>query len=114
MLSQQTTSLSRDTVVIRDHRDDKSKCVIFLYVHTDSDGCYLRAAGVHVFDALTGKELGEGKPLVHKTEVVGVALSQCGLPTERLLALLDKNNDLYITTVRGPLANTTQALGKSL
>ncbi|XP_064394634.1 intraflagellar transport protein 80 homolog [Halichondria panicea] len=90
MLSQQTTSLSRDTVVIRDHRDDKR---------------------VHAFDALTGKELGEGKPLVHKTEVVGVALSQCGPPTERLLALLDKNNDLYITTVRGPLANTTQALG---
>ncbi len=72
----------------------------------------LSAVGVHVFDALTGKELGEGKPLVHKTEVVGVALSQCGAPTDRLLALLDKNNDLYITTVRGPLANTTQALGK--
>ncbi len=64
-----------------------------------------------MFDALTGKEEGGGKPLVHKAEVVGVSLSQSGSPAERLLALLDKNHDLVLTTVRGPLANTTQPLG---
>ena len=50
MLSQQTTSLSRDTVVIRDHRDDKSKCVIFLYVHTDSDGSHCRGSCIWCSD----------------------------------------------------------------
>ena len=75
---------------------------------TDSCVC----AGVRVFDALTGKEVGEGKSLVHKCEVVCVGLSQSGPPTERLLALLDKNHDLHITTVRGPQANTTVPIGK--
>lgn len=35
-----------------------------------------------------------------KLEVVEVALDQCGPSTERKIALIDKNRDLYLTSVR--------------
>ncbi|XP_076002159.1 intraflagellar transport protein 80 homolog [Genypterus blacodes] len=79
ILNAQTVSLSNDTMAIRDKSDEK---VIFL------------------FDALTGKALGDGKPLTHKLEVVEIALDQCGPSTERKIALIDKNRDLYLTSVR--------------
>ncbi|XP_067102166.1 intraflagellar transport protein 80 homolog [Osmerus mordax] len=78
-LSQQSISLSNDTIAIRDKSDQKA---IFL------------------FDALTGKALGDGKPLMHKMEVVEISLDQCGSSGERKIALIDKNRDLYLTPVR--------------
>ncbi|XP_048859543.1 intraflagellar transport protein 80 homolog isoform X3 [Brienomyrus brachyistius] len=79
ILSAQAVSLSNDTVAVRDKVDEK---VVFL------------------FDALTGKPLGDGKPLTHKTEVMAIALDQCGPATDRKIALIDKNKDLYLTSVR--------------
>ncbi|KAM8768934.1 intraflagellar transport protein 80 homolog isoform 2-T4 [Acanthopagrus schlegelii] len=79
ILNAQGVSLSNDTIAIRDKSDEK---VILL------------------FDALTGKSLADGKPLTHKLEVVEVALDQCGPSNERKIALIDKNRDLYLTSVR--------------
>ncbi|TMS07418.1 Intraflagellar transport protein 80-like protein [Larimichthys crocea] len=79
ILNAQGVSLSNDTIAIRDKSDEK---VILL------------------FDALTGKALSDGKPLTHKLEVVEVALDQCGPSTERKIALIDKNRDLYLTSAR--------------
>ncbi|XP_030007718.1 intraflagellar transport protein 80 homolog [Sphaeramia orbicularis] len=81
ILNAQAVSLSNDTIAIRDKMDEK---VIFL------------------FDALTGKALGDGKPLTHRLEVVEIALDQRGLSNERKIALIDKNRDLYLTSVRYP------------
>ncbi|XP_061639072.1 intraflagellar transport protein 80 homolog isoform X2 [Phyllopteryx taeniolatus] len=79
ILNAQCVSLSNDTIAIRDKSDEK---VILL------------------FDALTGKPLCDGKSLTHKLEVVEIALDQCGPSTERKIALIDKNRDLYLTSVR--------------
>ncbi|XP_069752881.1 intraflagellar transport protein 80 homolog isoform X4 [Narcine bancroftii] len=79
MLNSQTVSLSNDTIAVRDKTDEK---VIYL------------------FDALSGKPFGDGKPLVHKMEIMEVALDQFGSSNERKIAIIDKNRDLYITSVR--------------
>lgn len=79
VLNAQSVSLSNDAIAIRDKSDEKA---IFL------------------FDALTGKALGDGKPLMHKIEVVEIALDQCGPSGERKIAIIDKNRDLYLTSVR--------------
>ncbi|XP_063772234.1 intraflagellar transport protein 80 homolog isoform X2 [Pseudophryne corroboree] len=79
ILNAQTVSLSNDTIAINDKTDEK---LIFL------------------FDALSGKPLGDGKPLAHKIEVVEIALDQGGLANERKVAFIDKNRDLYISPVR--------------
>ncbi|KAM4743150.1 intraflagellar transport protein 80 homolog isoform 2-T2 [Anableps anableps] len=78
ILNAQATSLSNDTIAIRDKSDEK----VILF-----------------FDAMTGKPL-DGKPLTHKLEVLEIALDQCGPSTERKIALIDKNRDLYLTSVR--------------
>ncbi|XP_076095976.1 intraflagellar transport protein 80 homolog [Mytilus galloprovincialis] len=79
VLNYQTVALSNDTIAIRDKTDEKV---------------------VYVFDAQTGKNLGDGKPITHKLEVMEIALDQCGPATERRLAIVDKNRDLYVTSVR--------------
>nr|XP_020647435.1 intraflagellar transport protein 80 homolog isoform X3 [Pogona vitticeps]XP_020647437.1 intraflagellar transport protein 80 homolog isoform X4 [Pogona vitticeps] len=79
VLSAQTISLSNDTLAVRDKSDEK---VIYL------------------FDPLSGKPLGDGKPLSHKTEIMEIALDQKGLTNERKIAFIDKNRDLYITSVK--------------
>ncbi|XP_072330576.1 intraflagellar transport protein 80 homolog isoform X5 [Scyliorhinus torazame] len=79
ILSSQTVSISNDTIAVRDQADDK---VIYL------------------IDAPSGKPFSDGKPLVHKIEVMEVALDQFGSPSERKIAIIDKNRDLYITSVR--------------
>ncbi|KAM4566832.1 intraflagellar transport protein 80 homolog [Odontesthes bonariensis] len=79
ILNAQSVSLSNDTIAIRDKSDEK----VILF-----------------FEVLTGKALGDGKPLTHKLEVVDIALDQCGPSTERKIALIDKNRDLYLTSVR--------------
>ncbi|XP_044147988.1 intraflagellar transport protein 80 homolog [Bufo gargarizans] len=79
ILNAQTVSLSNDTIAIRDKTDEKL---------------------IYLFDALSGKPLGDGKPLAHKIEVVEIALDQGGPANERKIAFVDKNRDLYISTVR--------------
>ncbi|XP_054901538.1 intraflagellar transport protein 80 homolog [Poeciliopsis prolifica] len=78
VLNAQAVSLSNDTIAIRDKSDEKV---------------------ILVFDAMTGKPLSDGKPLTHKLEVLEIALDQCGPSTERKIALIDKNRDLYLTSV---------------
>uniref|UniRef100_A0A8C5DF42 Intraflagellar transport 80 homolog (Chlamydomonas) n=1 Tax=Gouania willdenowi TaxID=441366 RepID=A0A8C5DF42_GOUWI len=79
ILNAQGISLSNDTIAIRDKSDEK---VILL------------------FDTLTGKPCGDGKHLTHKLEVVEIALDQSGPSNDRKIALIDKNRDLYLTSVR--------------
>ncbi|KAM4659438.1 intraflagellar transport protein 80 homolog isoform 4-T4 [Amazona ochrocephala] len=79
ILSAQTVSLSNDTLAVKDKADEKV---------------------IYIFEALSGKPLGDGKPLTHKTEIVEIALDQKGLTSERKIAFIDKNRDLYITSVK--------------
>ncbi|BFZ00478.1 hypothetical protein BsWGS_03517 [Bradybaena similaris] len=79
ILNQQTIALSSDTVAIRDKADEKV---------------------VYVFDAQTGKIMGDGKPITHKVEVMDIGLDQCGITAERKITLIDKNRDLFLTSVR--------------
>ncbi|XP_067322127.1 intraflagellar transport protein 80 homolog isoform X2 [Anolis sagrei] len=79
ILNAQAISLSNDTLAVRDKSDEK---VIYL------------------FDPLSGKPLGDGKPLSHKTEIIEIALDQKGHTNERKIAFIDKNRDLYITSVK--------------
>ncbi|KAM4770065.1 intraflagellar transport protein 80 homolog isoform 1-T1 [Cyanocitta cristata] len=79
VLKAQTVSLSNDTLAVKDKADEK---VIF------------------IFEALSGKPLGDGKPLTHKTEIMEIALDQRGLTNERKIAFIDKNRDLFITSVK--------------
>ncbi|XP_070099117.1 intraflagellar transport protein 80 homolog isoform X1 [Equus caballus] len=79
ILNAQTVSLSNDTIAIKDKADEK---IIFL------------------FEASTGKPLGDGKLLSHKSEVLEIALDQKGLTNDRKIAFIDKNRDLYITSVK--------------
>ncbi|XP_067221151.1 intraflagellar transport protein 80 homolog isoform X2 [Chanodichthys erythropterus] len=79
ILNTQSISLSNDTIAIRDTTDER---VVFL------------------FEAQTGKAIGDGKPFIHKIEVVFIALDQCGPSNDRRIALIDKNRDLYLTSVR--------------
>ncbi|XP_012693880.1 intraflagellar transport protein 80 homolog [Clupea harengus] len=79
ILNAQSVSISNDTIAIRDKTDEKV---------------------VYLFDAQTGKPLGDGKPLTHKMEVMEIALDQCGPASDRKIALIDKNRDLYLSSVR--------------
>ncbi|XP_074403618.1 intraflagellar transport protein 80 homolog isoform X2 [Zonotrichia albicollis] len=79
ILNTLTVSLSNDTLAVRDRADEKV---------------------IYIFEALSGKPLGDGKPLTHKTEIVEIALDQKGLTSERKIAFIDKNRDLFITSVK--------------
>ncbi|XP_063476445.1 intraflagellar transport protein 80 homolog isoform X2 [Symphalangus syndactylus] len=79
ILNAQTVSLSNDTIAIRDKADEK---IIFL------------------FEASTGKPLGDGKFLSHENEILEIALDQKGLTNDRKIAFIDKNRDLCITSVK--------------
>jgi intraflagellar transport protein 80 len=78
-LSVLTVSISVDTIAIRDKKEEKV---------------------VHLFDVASGKELREGKPLCHKVEIVSLSLSQSGPGSQRQLAFLDQNHDLFLTLAR--------------
>ncbi|KAG8136102.1 putative Intraflagellar transport protein [Naja naja] len=72
------------------------------FVLVDGGGIYLYSYEglIDLFEPLSGKPLGDGKPLSHKTEIVEIALDQKGLTNERKIAFIDKNRDLYITSVK--------------
>ena len=77
-LTSNTVSLSPDTVAIRDQADEKL---------------------VHLFDASSGKPLNDGKPFAHRLEIAEIALDQVGLQSQRKLAYVDKNRDLFVTSL---------------
>eukprot|EP00906_Rhabdomonas_costata_P015489 RCo022262 len=77
-LSYQSVSLSPDTVVIKDAFDPKS---------------------IKVFEALTGKPNSTAPSLGHHMEIMELCLNQFGPPTERKVAFIDRNRDLYLVAV---------------
>eukprot|EP00753_Platysulcus_tardus_P016304 PLAT5593.1.p1 GENE.PLAT5593.1~~PLAT5593.1.p1 ORF type:complete len:772 (-),score=389.49 PLAT5593.1:1637-3952(-) len=77
-LSRESVSLAPDAVAVLDHMNPKV---------------------VHVFNADNGRPL--GKPIVHNDEIVELALCQYGSSDpDRLLVLLDRSRDLYLTSLR--------------
>ena len=79
LLNKQIVTISNDTIAIRDRTDEKA---------------------LYFFEALNGKPIGDGKPVKHTTEIVEIALNQCGSSSDRQLAIIDKNKDLFLRTVR--------------
>mmetsp|Transcript_24926 Transcript_24926/g.44327 ORF Transcript_24926/g.44327 Transcript_24926/m.44327 type:complete len:775 (+) Transcript_24926:94-2418(+) len=76
-LNRHTVALSKDVVAILDRTDSKT---------------------VRCFDVATGKALSTN--VTHKAEIVQIALNQSDVPlSERRLALIDRNRDLYLTPV---------------
>lgn len=80
-----SVALSDDTLVVIDQKDPKR---------------------VHIVDVSSGQPI--GKPMVHSSEVVEVALDQAGGTLARHLAFVDKNRDLHLATAR----RSTQRVGK--
>ena len=94
MLTLHTVSVSPDTIAIRDAMDDKA---------------------VHLFDATSGKPLNDGKPFQHRLEIAEIALDQTGLHNQRKMAFVDKNRDLFLTSIsfnRGSSKSMQQVAGK--
>jgi len=75
-LNRQNVSISDDVVAIIDRANPKT---------------------IRVFDSTSGKDMGE--PIQHQLDIVEIALGQAGLGSERKIAVLDQNRDLYITPV---------------
>ena len=65
----------------------------------------------HLFDAVSGRELGDSQPLTHHSNITTLSLSQAGPASESLLAFIDKNNDLHVSSVHGHCK--ALSLGKS-
>ncbi|KAK8779293.1 hypothetical protein V5799_019367 [Amblyomma americanum] len=79
MLNHFTVALSNALLAVRDKADEKV---------------------VYLFDTQTGKPAGDGKPYTHKIEVTQVGIDQCGPSIHRRLAIIDKNKDLYLISLR--------------
>eukprot|EP00656_Telonema_subtile_P024080 TRINITY_DN258_c0_g1_i1.p1 TRINITY_DN258_c0_g1~~TRINITY_DN258_c0_g1_i1.p1 ORF type:complete len:716 (+),score=148.95 TRINITY_DN258_c0_g1_i1:176-2323(+) len=75
-LNQQNLSLSKGCLAIVDRNNSKK---------------------VFLFDPKTGQTMGE--PIQHMLEVTEIALDQHGLGSERKLAVLDRNHDLYLSPI---------------
>jgi intraflagellar transport protein 80 len=73
-LNHKTLSLCRDVVALVDPSSAKT---------------------IRVFDVNTGRPIGQ--PIVHKLDIVEIALNQQGTGADRKIAILDKNKDLYLT-----------------
>ena len=81
------------------------------HTHTHTTPHHYAYVGIHVFDALTGREIHDSGAFRHQLDVVSLALSHAGLSNQRLLAFIDKNHDLYVTSVRGPHAFNAIRIG---
>ncbi|XP_075535899.1 intraflagellar transport protein Oseg5 isoform X2 [Dermacentor variabilis] len=79
MLNHFTVALSNALLAVRDKADEKV---------------------VYLFDIRTGKPAGDGKPYTHKIEVTQVGIDQCAPLIHRRLAIIDKNKDLYLVSLR--------------
>jgi intraflagellar transport protein 80 len=77
-MNYQSVSVSNDVVAIVDKGEGKSQ-------------------GVRFFDANSGKQLGQ--VLEHTMEIMEIELNQFGNYSDRKLAFIDRNGDLYITNV---------------
>lgn len=79
MLNSNTLTISTDVLALKDSKDEKI---------------------VHLFDTASGRPLDNSPTVTHSNQVVQISLSQCGPLTERYLALIDKNRDVYVIAVR--------------
>lgn len=62
---------------------------------------------IRVFDVYTGRPLGQN--ITHKVDLVRISLNQHGMGSDRKIAILDKNKDLYL--VKAMQADRTEKLG---
>lgn len=85
-LNHQTLSICRDAVCLVDPASPKQ---------------------IRVFDVFTGKQV--GKAIEHKLDIVRIALNQQGSGSDRTIAILDKNKDLYLT--KAMHSDRTEKLG---
>eukprot|EP00927_Polykrikos_kofoidii_P055816 TRINITY_DN50010_c0_g1_i1.p1 TRINITY_DN50010_c0_g1~~TRINITY_DN50010_c0_g1_i1.p1 ORF type:complete len:794 (-),score=146.49 TRINITY_DN50010_c0_g1_i1:74-2152(-) len=85
-LNGQTLSVCRDTVALVDPAQPKQ---------------------VRVFDAYTGRSMGQ--PMSHKLDILRISLNQQGSGSDRKIAILDKNKDLYLT--KATHTDRTEKLG---
>jgi len=85
-LNHNTLSICRDSVALVDPSSPKT---------------------IRVFDAFTGRPMGQ--PILHKMDVVRISMNQQGSGSERKIAILDKNKDLYLT--QAMQADRTEKLG---
>ncbi|GLG95764.1 F-box-like/WD repeat-containing protein ebi [Gryllus bimaculatus] len=92
-LNESSVSISPDTIAVRDQVDDK---VVLL------------------FEVGTARSLSDLPPLNHSLGVIDVALSQAGTAAERQLTVLDRNRDLYLSTVRGSSSRKLRKLGSMI
>ncbi|CAH8502920.1 unnamed protein product [Heterobilharzia americana] len=74
-----TLTISNDAIAVRDKLDEKA---------------------IYLFDTSSGKTLGDGKPIIHSNEIMKISLNQLGNSFDRRLAVLDKNKDLYLLSIR--------------
>ena len=72
---------------------------ICLHCHAGTD--QWQSLVIYVFDVLSGKLFGD-EPLQHTLEISNLAIEQSGTFMTRLIALIDKNHDLYVTPVVRP------------
>ncbi|RXG60139.1 Intraflagellar transport protein 80-like protein [Armadillidium vulgare] len=104
VISQQTISLSNDTVAIRNKADEKVTIALYhLYF-------ILHFSEIHFFNQYSipftystrrqGKPLNDGKPWMHKIEIKTIALDQVGQTKDRKMAVVDRNSDLYLVPIQ--------------
>lgn len=85
-LNHQTLSVCRDAVALVDPSQPKQ---------------------IRVFDVFTGRPM--GNPITHKLDIIRISLNQHGSGSDRKIAILDKNKDLYLT--QALQADKTEKLG---
>uniref|UniRef100_A0A1I7XK53 WD_REPEATS_REGION domain-containing protein n=1 Tax=Heterorhabditis bacteriophora TaxID=37862 RepID=A0A1I7XK53_HETBA len=75
---EKTVSLSKDTVAVRDRGDHNI---------------------IHLFDPITAKVQGDGK-IIHDQEISELAVCQCGLIGDRMVAFRDKSGNVFLAVVK--------------
>ncbi|KAJ1554606.1 Intraflagellar transport protein 80 [Cladochytrium tenue] len=100
-VTRNTIALSNDTLAIRDFVDEKGDDFgqSFLKVARPP---FPAVAAIYVFDVASGRMIGDG-PIMLPSEAAEIGLNQViGPSSTRLLAVVDKNRELYITGVLKP------------
>jgi intraflagellar transport protein 80 len=86
LLSISTVSISSDVIAVKDFTDEKCK------VNFNQ--------GVYLFDITSGKPISD--PIKHTQEILQISLNKSA-SSGRIILILDKNRDLYISKVLQPL-----------
>ncbi|XP_049774478.1 intraflagellar transport protein 80 homolog isoform X1 [Schistocerca cancellata] len=89
-LSPMFVSTSSDTLAVRDQVDDRV---------------------VHLFEIGSTRSIAELPTISHSMSVMEIALNQAGSSLMRQLAIIDKNRDLYVSTIRGMATRKLRKLG---